>query len=699
MEKSAVNKKQKSELFIDAQLTQWSDCLHQNLQLDSVLNSALDLLMDMWDGFAAAELYLWDEKTQTLFVRAQRGLSPEYVETGTLQKGEGLAGTVAEKNRYFSVKNLKKENHDYLPPVEDSFASYIGIPLQFQGQQVGVLGLFTRETLVLSKSQQKTLTHMGTNLGMAIHNALTYERAAVRTRRFIAISRAITATRQLGTLHQVLQDITKVLVQSLGFDQSWIGLVNEDKTSLLGRAGFGAGISRASLSCKFAITRNSKNPAVTALHQRKPVVYQFIEDVQDTEYQKWLEKNRIESFAYVPILSGDRILGVIGVFYVTDQAFEDEDVKALVSVSEQAAIAIDNALLYEKIKDSEARYRTLFESGGTSLAIVDEKGVFRLVNHAFETISGWSRKDLIGKKTLFSFLPDESTRVTIPQNGLNSGLQSREARFLDKTGTEKQVHISAVQLSGTSDILFSLIDMTRQRELERRLFRSEELAAIGELSAGIAHEIRNPLVAITTSVSLLKDEPELSGEGRQLLDVVKEESDHLAAIVEDFLRFARPKRPSFQPEDINQLLQDVIRRHKDWKESGIVWEEKYDKNLSPIPLDRHQIQQVVTNLFLNAMDAMPGGGVLQIVTAGARGKYTGHVQVTISDSGMGIREGEIQKIFQPFYSTKEKGTGMGLAICRRIIEEHNGELNVESREGKGTIFSLILPVSQTMGKE
>ena len=297
------------------------------------------------------------------------------------------------------------------------------------------------------------------------------------------------------------------------------------------------------------------------------------------------------------------------------------------------------------------------------------------------------------KKSFISFLANNKwTKKTIIAK-LKVPPQSWEGQFVDRNGIVKQVHITTTNIPDSSEIFVSLIDMTHQRELERRLFRSEGLAAIGELSAGIAHEIRNPLVAITTSVSLLKDEPQLSEEGQQLLDVVKEESDHLAAIVDDFLQFARPKKPSFHKEDINKLLSDVVNRYKNWNGKKIRLVEDYGSNIPPVSLDKHQIQQVITNLVMNSIDAMDEDDVLTIKTEREKKMLEDVVHVMVTDTGVGISEEEITKIFQPFYSTKEKGTGMGLAICRRIINEHDGEISVESRVGKGTTFSVILPIN------
>ena len=667
--------------------------VHQSLLLEDVLRNIVEKISEIFKDVTGVEVYLLANGEKTLFLKTQRGLSPEYIGTGTLQIGEGLAGYIVDNQTPLFLGLLAEDERvDAKMVSREKLSSYGGIPLLSEGKVLGVLGVYTRVPRIFSEEEQQLFTEMGHWIGAALRNALTHEQAAMRARRFITISRAITVTRQLGTLDKVLQDITKVLVQSLGFDQSWIGLV-EDETNLQGKVGFGEGMRTKGVQASYSIGSESHNPAVRAVLEQKPVIFQFVEDVPDDDFKIWLRKLEAESFGYVPILSGEKALGVIGIFHVTDKDFEEEDVKTLISVAEQAAIAIENAQLYEQIKTSEVRYRTLFEAAGTSFVIVDENQGFRLVNHAFETLSGYNRDELIGEMTLSSFFMDRGQGKKKGKS-LGKPPQSWETPFTDKEGVVKQVHVTTTQIPGSSDILVSLIDMTRERELERCLFRSEELAAIGELSAGIAHEIRNPLVAITNSVSLLKDEPRISQEGQQLLDVVKEESDHLAAIVDDFLRFARPKKPTFQEEDINQLLKDVVKRHKDWNEKQVKWVERYDNDLPLISLDRHQIQQIITNLLLNGLDAVQEGGVLTIETQREKRMSNEYVRFIIADSGEGIPEAEVSKIFQPFYSTKEKGTGMGLAICRRIVNNHGGDIFVDSELNVGTNFSVVLPISR-----
>ena len=669
----------------------------KSLHLKDVLQTAAEKLIECFSGISGVEIYLLDEAKKVLSIKAHRGLPPELIGIGTLQKGEGLAGDIAKTEKPLFIETIltdKRVNPRFIK--REKFSSYCGVPIFHEGTILGVLGLYIRNREEYSKMEPHLVSEVAHRIGMAVRNAQIYEQAAMRTRRFITVSRAITVTRQLGTLNEVLRDITRLLVQSLGFDQSWIGLVNENQGVLQGKVGFGTGMRSKGWDSSYSIVPESKNPAVMAVLQQKPVVYHFVEDVLEHNFKSWLRILKVQSFGFIPILSRDRAVGVIGVFYVGDQHFEEEDVKTLNSVAEQAAIAMENAQLYEQIKTSEERYRTLFESAGTSLVILDERQKFHLVNHAFESLSGYGQKELIGKMELHTFLKG-SDRRNIAEK-LKTPPQSLEVQFSGKDGVTKHVFITTTRIPDSSDVLVSVIDMTRQRELERRLFRSEELAAIGELSAGIAHEIRNPLVAITTSVALLKDEPKLSEEGRQLLDVVKEESGHLAAIVDDFLRYTKPKKPSFYKEDINKFLADVVKKQKERTDKKIEWIEEYDQTLKKIALDRHQIQQVITNLLLNSLDALPDEGVLKIQTKKEKVSGEERVRISITDSGIGIPEKEIQKIFQPFYSTKEKGIGMGLAICQRIVNDHNGEIFVKSEIGKGTTFFVVLPAVQKINQ-
>lgn len=668
-------------------LYQITSTVNQYTEAEKILQSSVGELLDLFkvDG---VEIYCISPDNRYLTLVAHSGLSRSETGSNILQIGQGPAGTVYKKSKpcRFSLKQTIDDEINTALEHANAFC-YLGIPLTAGKKVWGVLGLYTKSDKIFTDEFEALICLAGNEIARALHRAQNFEQAANRAKRFLTITQTITATRQLDKPEHVLQNLSKVLVQSLGFDQSWIALVHNSHT-LIGQAGFGTKMHKSNVSVSFDLEPDSANPAIQAIIDRKPVICQFVEDIKAGPFKQWLTRLNSKACLIIPIQNQDIILGVIGVFFVTDHDFADEDIRTLNSVAEQASIAIQNAQLYEQIKHSEDRYRTLFEAAGTSIVILDKDLQFQLVNHAFEKLSGLNRKSLVGKKKLTEFLNPESPYLF--SKGKDKDC-SHEIIFIDSKRKTKHVHITTRLIPDTKNTLVSLIDMTRQRELERRLYRSEELASIGELSAGIAHEIRNPLAAISNSVSLLMDEPQMTDEGKQLLDVVKEESDHLAAIVDDFLKFARPKKPQFEQEDINRLIKDTVKRCQDLTSKQIQWNEMYGDEIM-IDLDRHQIQQVLTNLLMNGMDAMDDGGTIDIRTELLNDSQEKQIKISITDAGIGIPEDEIPRIFQPFFSTKEKGTGMGLAICRRIIDNHSGEVYVTSTPGEGTTFSLVFPV-------
>ena len=664
-----------------------SKILYTNVELKEILDSAIEHMIQYFN-VPCVELYQIDSEAALKLV-AQIGLSPQHADL----PGDTLIESVFQSGRTILIESLLEDPRpDQKKVRKEGLACFAGAPLASQKERIGVLALYDRSPRTFSQTEQETLTEFGRIIGTAIHHFENYEIAAKRAKRYIAISRAISVTRQLGAFDQVLSDIVKIVVQSLGFDQCWFGLVHEKRNALAGKAGFGLGMRAAWKNKSYPLDSKSMNPAVRAVLDKKINTLHSIDHIEKDDFRRELEKHGIQNICCVPVLRGNTAIGVLGVFNQSYQEIAEEDVKALSSVADQAGAAIENARLYDKIKTSEEEYRSLFESTGTSLLILDENFQIKLVNKAFEALSGLGRNDLVGKRSFVSFFKNEKINLDSFKQDIQKTQSNWEYAFTADNGDVKQVHLIITPLPASTDFLVSLINMTRERELERKLYRSEELAAIGELSAGIAHEIRNPLVSILTSVGLLKEEEAISDEGRQLLDVVKEESDHLAAIVDDFLQFAKPKKPNIEPEDIHQLLRDAIKRVNEWNEKEVKWAESYDSRLINVCLDRYQIQQVITNLIMNAIDAVDQNGLIKIKTSFVKYEGIPHARIQISDTGIGIAEENLSKIFQPFYSTKEKGTGMGLAICRRIIEEHGGEIQVKSQMEKGTTFSVFIPV-------
>jgi len=232
-----------------------------------------------------------------------------------------------------------------------------------------------------------------------------------------------------------------------------------------------------------------------------------------------------------------------------------------------------------------------------------------------------------------------------------------------------------------------------------QLFQSEKLAALGKLSAGIAHEIRNPLTSIKILIHSLVDEKATDSSREKDLAVIESEIERVNQIIKQFLDFARPRPPSLELLDVQKVLEETIALLiYEIEARAILLEKQYAPKLPPLPMDREQMKQVFLNLLLNAIQAMNQSGKLKVSIAyrhslpGIQGGPS--VEISFQDSGKGIPEELKTRIFEPFFSTKEEGVGLGLPIAQRIIKEHGGEIRLESSLGEGTIVYLTLPLKE-----
>ncbi len=228
--------------------------------------------------------------------------------------------------------------------------------------------------------------------------------------------------------------------------------------------------------------------------------------------------------------------------------------------------------------------------------------------------------------------------------------------------------------------------------------RADRLAALGTLTAGLAHEIRNPLVAIKTFTQLLPTRFDDSEFRDHFLQVTAGEVDRIASLVTELLDFARPSQPKLNSEDLNQVVEKMalLVDTESHKKNIKILKDLY-ASLPSVTLDKEQIKQVLLNILLNAVDATPENGTISVSTRPVtRNGYLDCVQVVIADTGKGIPAEDLEKVFTPFYTTKHTGSGLGLSISHQIVQEHQGNIEVESKLNQGTTFRIILPVNPSV---
>ncbi|GBD98881.1 sensor protein ZraS [bacterium BMS3Abin07] len=326
----------------------------------------------------------------------------------------------------------------------------------------------------------------------------------------------------------------------------------------------------------------------------------------------------------------------------------------------------------------------VIENIPSGLFSTDPGGRVRLFNMAAEAITGIGREKavLLNIDEIFDFikLPLKPGRynglIETKKGNRNIGMSISKHRNQDN---ETVGYIGTFQ---------DLSDIVR---LENEIKKREKFAAIGELSANIAHEIRNPLASIKGSIEMIKEGRGNDADRDKLMDIALDEMTRLNEIITDFLIYSHPKPLKRMKCDISALLADTTTLLK----SSMVWNDgiRYNEEIeTPLHIiaDGDKLKQVFWNLLTNAAESLNGAGLISVKAW----ERTGNVFIEITDSGAGIREEDLERIFYPFYTTKREGTGLGLAIAYRIIEEHNGNIDVRSGEGKGTTFAIKLPFEQ-----
>ena len=353
-----------------------------------------------------------------------------------------------------------------------------------------------------------------------------------------------------------------------------------------------------------------------------------------------------------------------------------------------------------ELADLQALNQHVIDSLVSGLVTTDYGRRVVTFNPAAEVITGHPAGSVIGRAvTEVLQLPAEFAESLTPD--LKGGT-SRRADYQYRTpdGRLIEVGLSATHLltsTGRAGLLFTFQDTTEIRRLERDARLRQRLAAIGEMAAGIAHEIRNPLASMSGSIQVLRQELSLSDEQAQLMDIVLRESERLNATISNFLAYARPQRFEIGPVDVARVLGDTALLLRNSAEVSDKHEVNTEAPNEPVvcEADEGQVRQIVWNLAINGLRAMPDGGRLSLsaMREARQGDGAGAADVVlrVRDEGVGIPAGELDGLFQPFRGKFGRGSGLGLAIVHRIVSDYNGEIQVTSEPGTGTTVTVRLP--------
>jgi two-component system sensor histidine kinase PilS (NtrC family) len=355
------------------------------------------------------------------------------------------------------------------------------------------------------------------------------------------------------------------------------------------------------------------------------------------------------------------------------------------------------------IANLEILNENIIQSISSGLVALDEHGRIMVFNRGAETLFSMDSKDAI-QKNIHEVIP-----FIQPYLNSNNSNKIDQLSYSSNNGRRLDLLLNISPLadqdgSKKGEILF-FQDTTRMKEMEREVKRMEDLAMLGEMAAGIAHEIRNPLASISGSIQVLNDS--LSREdaliNERLMDIISREISRLNHMVNDFLQFARPQNSEIERFDLNQLITDtllIFQNSQSWS-SQLRVEKEF---LTPLEIasDPRQLKQVLWNIFLNASEAMPKGGVIRVSTdkidhADRSGTTPESVRIRVEDNGPGISPRVVKDMFKPFSTTKKGGSGLGLAIVKRIVEGLEGEVSGENLAHGGAAITIVLPPELTEG--
>jgi PAS domain S-box-containing protein len=364
-------------------------------------------------------------------------------------------------------------------------------------------------------------------------------------------------------------------------------------------------------------------------------------------------------------------------------------------------------LAVEALRQSEETSRAFFESASDGILVVDADGRILRVNAKTEEMFGYARAELIGQPVELLVPPRHRHIHTTHRDAYMQAPRARsmgkglELAGIKKSGSQFPVEISlsyATTDGGTRAIAF-VTDISERLAYQRAARQSDKLAALGTLSAGIAHEINNPIGIITSRVEVMMLEASddtLSPETRNDLEVILRHARRVANITQGLLSFARQSSGSRGPVALNRIVKEMVELvQKDMSRSRITVATKLGQGLPVIMADTIAIEQVLLNLLTNARSAMPDGGSIMIETALVEDGRS--IRLAVRDTGSGIPHEILPKIFDPFFTTRSDGTGLGLSISHGIMEDHRGTIEVSSELGKGTVFSLTFPVDVPVG--
>ena len=681
----------------------FSDILARHEDIGAIMQKTIEMLLNIME-VEQGWIYLLDPDADTLRLRVEKSRITGPVVPKELKEGECLCGKVFASGMPLLVEKASQDPRvTGMHTGGEGIESAVAIPIRSKGMFLGVLGLASRTEAFFSSMDTQLLVPVCNMLGVVIENIRLIEQLHQKMKQIELInelSGIVNSSLSIGMIFRIMVSEIRKLIS---YDRASLLLFNEKENNL---TIFALDTDMQTIMKKGVRAPIEGTSAGWVVKNNKPWINYDLHDTDFTLDKKLLTEG-IRSTISIPLYH-DKILGVFNFDSRKSANYSEKDFEILLPVAKHISIALENALLFEEMSRDKKEWEKTFDGITDMVWIEDSKQRLVRANRALHVGTGLTSLEVVGM----------SCRDLLKKIGAAEGeclcietITEKRPCFRELKGVGGNIfHFWTYPLIGENGRLYSLVhylkDVTAQKRLEQQLIRSDRLASLGTLVAGIAHEINNPLGIIAGYAEALLDRakdhallenPEFE-DFPEYLQTIHNEIFRCKGILRSLLDFARPTAGAFREIDMNELIKEVILlvNHRARRLNHNIM-LSLDRDIPKIYADPGNLRQVFMNIIINSMYFTPEGGSITIATETASDTGSAErdrsIKVTISDTGAGIAPAIIGKIFDPFFTTKPvgEGTGLGLAICHKIIEEHGGSIDVMSEVGDGTTLIIRLP--------
>lgn len=585
--------------------------------------------------------------------------------------------------------------------LKEGIRSTLVFPLECRGKIIGTVNFGSKEIQHFSDHHVNFLRSIASGLAISIQNALLFEETKKRVDELTLLYEIMKISASSLNLDQMLREVTHCLNDFFKFEAFGMALLDEKTKKLIIHPSFLGHPVKEIESMDLGLGRGITG---WVAERGEPLL---VNDVRkDSRYLLYDET--IHSELCIPLKVGPKVIGVLDAQSRALNAFSEDHLRLLSIIGGQLAILIENLRLYEGIKQSEEKYRTVIEGAHEGICVIGMDNRFKYVNRREAELQGLPQEKLVGMD--FRDFLDEKSKQFMDERFTRRGNKEKlpprfELNILRKDGEIRNVEVHARVIkdsTGETDYVVFSKDITEKKKMEEQLLQAEKLRALAEMASGVAHDFNNALAAIlgNTQLLLFSIQDEELKETLKTIEKVAKDSAQTVRRLQDFTR-KKVHEELFQV-DINSVIRDTIEMTKPkWKDEVQKRGSHIEivlrvEEVPPVLGTSSELREVMTNMILNAIEAMPEGGRIEIRTFQRREK----VLIQISDSGMGIVEDIRKKIFEPFFTTKPfTNTGLGLSMSYGIIRRFGGEIEVQSEVGKGTTFTIVLPIEKGLKEE